>query len=45
MSLRRSEATEAVSDVPGKTEIAALPSVAPKKQLSRFPFLDKRGLS
>jgi hypothetical protein len=32
MSLRRSEAIEAIPDVLEKTEIAALPSVAPKKQ-------------
>jgi len=43
MSLRRSEATEAISDVFEKIEIATLPSVAPKKQPSRFPSLDGRG--
>ena len=32
MSLRRSEAIEAIPDVLGKTEIAALPSVAPDEQ-------------
>jgi hypothetical protein len=32
MSLRRSEAIEAIPDVLEKTGIAALPSVAPKKQ-------------
>ena len=48
MSLRKSpldklRGTEAISDVFEKIEIAALPSVAPQKQLSSFPSLDGRG--
>jgi hypothetical protein len=42
MSLRRSEATEAISDLLGKTEIAALPSVARNDESGLAFMLDCR---
>ena len=43
MSLRRSEATEAISGVLEKIEIAACPSVAAKKQLESIERMAELG--